>query len=54
MFNFFKSEDSSLSDLKIILNKFNNEKKDFHQKNHKIFDVIVKGLMEKINIGTDS
>lgn len=52
MFNFFKTEDSSWSDLKIILNKFNNEKQDFHEGNYNIFEVIVSGLMEKIRIGT--
>jgi hypothetical protein len=54
MFHFFKTQDSSWSDLKIILNKFNNEKKDFHESSYNIFEVIVRGLMEKICIGTES
>jgi len=52
MFTFFKRDQSSWADLKIILNKFNNEKEDFHRKNNKIFEIIVKAIMEKVFVGT--
>jgi len=49
MFTFFKRDQSSWADLK---NKFNNEKEDFHRKNNKIFEIIVKAIMEKVFVGT--
>jgi hypothetical protein len=52
MFQFFKQGESSWADLKIILNKFNNEKEDFHRSNYRIFEVIVRAIMEKVHVGT--
>jgi hypothetical protein len=48
---FFKGNQSSWSDLKIFLNKFNSEKNGFHMQNQAIFDVIVKAILEKVFIG---
>lgn len=53
MENFFKSKQSSWSDIKIILLKFNNEKQSFHEGNQPIFDVIVKSIMQKVYISKD-
>ena len=50
MYHFFQSNQSSWSDLKIILNKFNNQKVGFHKHNQLIFDVIIKAIMEKVYI----
>jgi hypothetical protein len=51
MFRFFQGDRSSWADLKIVLNKFNNEKEDFHKSNFQVFEVMVNAIMEKVRIG---
>jgi hypothetical protein len=51
MFRFFQGGRSSWADLKIVLNKFNNEKEDFHQGNYQVFEVMVRAIMEKVRVG---
>ena len=52
MFRFFEGGRSSWADLKIVLNKFNNEKEDFHKNNYQVFEVMVNAIMEKVRVGS--
>ena len=53
MFRFFQGGKSSWSDLKIVLNKFNNEKEDFHKQHYEVFEVMVRAILEKVRIGSE-
>ena len=43
-----------MSDLKIILNKINNEKNEFHRANSELYDVLIEAIMKKIKIGSEN
>ena len=39
--------------MKIVLNKFNNEKEDFHKQHYEVFEVMVRAILEKVRIGSE-
>lgn len=53
LLNYFKNPVSSLSDLKYIFNRINNEKKEFHLKNQEMYEVLVRTMGYKLMVGTD-
>ena len=53
MLNYFVSDISEVSDLKYILNRINNEKREFHEKNQSLYEVMVEALKRKMKIGTE-
>lgn len=43
---------SEISDLKYILNRINNQKSEFHEKNENMYKVLVESIERKLKIGT--
>jgi len=52
MFRYFSAEESSVADLKCILNKLNNEKNEFHLTAEKLYEVLIKAIMTKMKVGS--
>ncbi len=52
LFSYFYSERSEISDIKFILNRVNNEKAEFHQKNKGIYEVLIKSIQFKMRVGS--
>ena len=50
--NYFISDLSSVSDLKYILNRINNKKLEFHQKNQSLYRILIEATERKLKIGT--
>ena len=54
LLNYFISDLSSVSDLKYILNRINNEKMEFHEKNQEMYEILVEAIERKLKLGTDN
>ena len=52
LLNYFSSDLSEVSDLKYILNRINNEKKEFHEVNEEMYEVLINAMLIKLKIGT--
>jgi hypothetical protein len=50
---YFSSGLSEVSDIKYLLNRINNEKKEFHDENIEMYEVLVKGMQIKLKLGSD-
>lgn len=53
MFDYFSSEESTVSDLKCILSKLNNEKNEFHINSEQLYEVLINAIMQKIKVGSN-
>lgn len=53
MLNYFASDLSEISDLKYILNRLNNEKREFHIANEPIYTVLVTAMQMKLKMGSE-
>ncbi len=51
LYNYFSSEQSTVGDLKCILNKLNNQKMQFHVLAESMYQVLITAIMKKIRIG---
>lgn len=54
LLDYFKSELSQLSDIKYLLNRINNERKQFHLKNQEMYCVLVDAMTLKMKVGTEN
>ena len=54
LLNYFASDLSEISDLKYILNRLNNEKREFHIENEGIYVVLVRAMQMKLKLGSDN
>jgi hypothetical protein len=54
LLNYFASDLSEISDLKYILNRLNNEKREFHIENEGIYIVLVRAMQMKLKLGSDN
>jgi hypothetical protein len=54
MYEYFSSEESTVSDLKCILSKLNNEKNEFHINSEHLYEVLINAIMQKIKVGSSS
>lgn len=54
MLNYFKSDKSEISHLKYLLNRINNEKKEFHYNHESMYGVLVKAMQIKMKVGSDN
>ncbi len=52
LLNYFISPLSSVSDLKYILNRINNEKMQFHLANQAMYEILVEAIERKLKLGT--
>lgn len=52
LLSYFISDVSEVSDLKYILNRINNEKIEFHQKNQELYEILVESLKRKMKVGS--
>ena len=52
LLSYFISDISEVSDLKYILNRINNEKIEFHQKNQELYEILVESLKRKMKVGS--
>lgn len=52
MLSYFRWEGSGVSDLKYLLNRINNEKREFHSSNSDMYAVLVEATMTKLRIGS--
>lgn len=41
-----------MSDIKYLLNRINNEKREFHDENIEMYEVLVKGMQIKLKLGS--
>lgn len=51
---YFKLPISELSDIKYLLNRINNEKKEFHINNQHMYEVLVEAMTFKLMVGTQN
>jgi hypothetical protein len=51
LLNYFASEVSEISHLKYLLNRINNEKREFHAENEGMYGVLVKAMQMKLRLG---
>lgn len=54
LFSYFKSEISEISNLKYLLNRINNEKKEFHSNHESMYYVLVKAMQIKLKMGSEN
>lgn len=54
LLNYFKKPVSQLSDIKYLLNRINNEKKEFHTGHQDMYKILVEAMTYKMMIGTDN
>ncbi len=54
LLRYFTSDLSEISDLKCILNRLNNEKRQFHMENEGIYEVLVRGMQTKLKLGSSN
>ena len=52
LLKYFSSPISELSDIKYLLNRINNEKREFHAENEEMYEVLVKGMQIKLRLGS--
>lgn len=52
LLSYFASDKSETSDIKYLLNRMNNEKKEFHEENEGIYEVLVRGMQLKLKLGS--
>ena len=52
LLNYFASDLSEISDLKYILNRLNNKKREFHIQNEGIYAVLVRAMQMKLKLGS--
>jgi hypothetical protein len=50
---FFSSALSQVSDIKYLLNRINNEKREFHAENEEMYEVLIKGMQIKLKLGSE-
>ena len=53
LLNYFASEHSGVSEIKYLLNRINNEKKEFHEQNGNLYGVLVRAMTLKLRIGSE-
>ena len=53
LLNYFKSDTSEISHLKYLLNRVNNEKKEFHSTHENMYAILVKAMQIKLKIGSE-
>ena len=51
LLKYFKSDISDLSHLKYLLNRINNEKKEFHYTHESMYAILVKAMQIKLRVG---
>ena len=54
LFSYFKSDVSEISHLKYLLNRINNEKKEFHSTHESMYYVLIKAMQIKLKLGSDN
>lgn len=54
LLSYFISPLSSVSDLKYILNRINNEKMEFHTANQDMYEILVEAIERKLKLGSDN
>jgi hypothetical protein len=52
LLRYFSSGLSEVSDIKYLLNRINNEKREFHDENIEMYEVLVKGMQIKLRLGS--
>ena len=52
LLNYFTSDVSEVSHLKYLLNRVNNEKKEFHSTHEGMYAVLVKAMQMKLKLGS--
>ena len=53
LLKYFSSNLSEVSDIKYLLNRINNEKREFHAENEEMYEVLVKGMQIKLKLGSE-
>ncbi len=53
LLKFFSSGLSEVSDIKYLLNRINNEKREFHADNEEMYEVLIKGMQIKLKLGSE-
>ena len=48
MLSYFRSDYSSVADLKYLLNRINNQKIEFHEENQNLYAILVEAVFYKL------